>query len=59
MAIRSVLGPLLTCNGYWLSVLGVLLTIVVGVSLTLLPATRTLSYWIALPSLDVRICTWS
>lgn len=44
----------------WLGVLGERLTVKVGVSLTLLPAPRTLSlHWAASSSFNVRVCGWT
>lgn len=63
----STVEPASTCarspacmSDCWLGVLGERLTVKVGVSLTLLPAPRTLSlHWAASSSFNVRVCGWT
>lgn len=57
----SVPYPLHMCYGCWLTVLGRLLSVKGGgCLLPFYPFLRPFSYyWIASPSLDMRVCAWS
>ena len=51
-----MLGPLHICYGCWFGVWWGLLTVGVGVSLTLLPTLKT--FFLLLGCLALRVCAW-